>query len=212
MAKKTTAVATRKAAPEERTPEQRIDLIRGYLDRMEAVQLQFASGAILIGMELLALKENLPHGEFIGVFKERLERPRFSIRNAQQYMQDANRVRVKLLKQGHMNIAQVWDVPPSALTIAKRRELQGMIDQVVDGKSLHGLRGAMGTDKPRQLTARGPSGADAEREAHGRVWVDLCKRLTEAAVHRKTWKYLSADSRRIVREQVKLALDAIPED
>lgn len=226
MAKKTTKQVTavqasdpvtrgvpRKMTDADRTPEDRIELVRGYLDKMEAIQLQHATGAILIGMELLALKEEVGHGAFTEIFEKQIERPRFSYRSAARYMQDAARIQKRIAKTGNTKLLHFLDVAPSDMSVAVRRELTEVIGNITDGRNLSDLRGALGARNPPQLTegAEKGSGEEAELAAHARCWQELCKRLTEAAVHRKTWKFLNADTRRIVREQVKLSLDNIPE-
>jgi hypothetical protein len=214
MAKKqTVAVAVRGRGPDgERTPEQRIEIIGQYLQKMEVVQLQHATGAVLIGLELLALKDQLGHGEFKDVFEKQIERPRFSIRSAQRYMSDANRIRRKLIKGDAVSLAGILNISPSALPMAQQAKLQAIIADAVGNRSLSGLRGALGNDKPKQIAdGKGPAtGKEAELEAHAAVWNDLCKRLTDMAVHKKTWKFLNVDTRRIVREMIETALAEIP--
>ena len=189
------------------TPDERVTVIRGYLDRMEIMELQKAAGSILTGLELLALHDQVGRSAFKDLFEAQIKRDSFSYRSAARYMADATRVRRELLKGGAVNLAGILSVAPSALRLGDQMKLQKLITSAVGSKSLTALRGE------KQLTdGKAPAtGKEAELEAHSRCWLDLCKRLTEAAVHRKTWKYLGDDSRRIVRDQVQLALDAIPE-
>jgi len=210
------AVAVRGAKPDDnKTPEQRIDAVRGYLDKMEVVQLQHATGAILIGMELLALKDQLGRGDFMDVFVKQIERPRFSYRSAARYMQDAHRVRRKMIKDGGITLMGILNIAPSALPMARQKELQKVIAEAVGDRTLTGMRGALGSDShaPKQLTdGKTPAtGKQAEMQAHVSVWLDLCRKLTHEAVSRKTWKYLDDDERKIVRDNLKSALAEIPE-
>lgn len=212
QAKPVTRGVPRKMTDADRTPEDRIELVRGYLDKMEAIQLQHATGAILIGMELLSLKEQVGHGSFVDIFEKQIERPRFSYRSAARYMQDAARIQKRIAKTGNAKLLHFLDVAPSDMSVSIRRELTDVIGNIADGRNLSDLRGALGTRAPAQLTDGSPaSGKHAELDAHAKVWNDLCKRLTEAAVHRKTWKFLGDDTRKIVRETLKTALAEIPE-
>lgn len=200
-------------SPAEKTPEQIITTIRGFLDKMEVVQLQHATGAILIGLELLALKDQLGHGEFKEVFAQQIERPRFSYRSAARYMQDANRIRRKMAKDGGVTLMGILNIAPSALPIARQRELQGIISEAVGNRNLSALRGALGTDQPKQITAGQPAmtAKDAELQAHARIWMDLCRKITHEAVTAKTWKHLTPDARKVARNSLKTALESMPE-
>ncbi len=211
-AKVTTALARVNKAPE-KTPEQIITTIRGFLDKMEVVQLQHATGAILIGLELLALKDQLSHGEFKDVFAQQIERPRFAYRSAARYMQDANRIRRKMMKEGSMNMAAIMNIAPSALPMAEQRKLQGIISEAVGDRNLSALRGALGTDKPKQLTDGKPSltGQEAVVQGHIKVWADLNRKITHEAVHAKTWKHLSEQERKAARNALRTAWETIPE-
>ena len=212
--KVTMAVVERSAKPaDNKTPEQRVDAVRGYLDKMEVVQLQHATGAILIGMELLALKDQLGRGDFMDVFVKQIERQRFSYRSAARYMQDAHRVRRKMIKDGGITLMGILNIAPSALPMPRQRELQKIIAEAVGDRNLTGMRGALGADShaPRQLTSGTPTtGKAAEMQAHASVWMDLCKKLTHEAVSRKTWKFLDVGERKIVRETIAAALAEIP--
>lgn len=183
------------------TPEQRIEKVRGYLDVMDALELQKSIGKVLIGEQLLNLKDELGHGSFKEAFVSRMERPSFSYRTAARAMQDANRVRKLLLKSGNVSLIEIFNLPPSQLTLTQRKSLGTLVEQ------------AMGTGAPKQLTdGKSPaSGKAAELQAHEAVWDDLCKRIVLAAVHHKTWKFLDAGKRKQVRDTFKSALETIPE-
>lgn len=209
-AKTTGAVAVRKAGgADDRTPEQRVGLVRDYLDKLEAVQIQHATGAILIGLELLALKDQIGRGDFQRVFEEQIERPRFSLRSAQRYMQDAHRIRMRLLKSGHVSLAEVMDVAPSEMSIVRRKELTSLIGQAVKDNTLTGLRGALAQEKQRRLANPGDA-AKAMADAHVQVWQEMMRRLTIEAIQRKSWKHLNEETRKIVRQHLQSALAEIP--
>jgi hypothetical protein len=211
--KATTAVVVRGAQSQDhKTPEQRVEAVRGYLDKMEVVQLQHATGAILIGMELLALKDQLGHGSFSDVFEKQIARPRFSYRSASRYMCDANRVRRKMLKDGGITLMGVLNIAPSALPMARQRELQAVIAEAVGDRNLSGLRGALGSDAPKQITdgKSALTGQVAEREAHAKVWADLCRKITHEALGCKSWKWLAPDALKHARNCLQSAFEAMP--
>jgi len=192
--------------------EERITVIRGHLDNMENVQTIFAAGAVVIGMELLALKQQVPYGDFDSLFREKIERPRFTRRTAAKYMQAAERVRVKLLRGGNETIADSWNVAPSAMSLAKRRDLNGLLGEVLNGKTLSDLLmgdrpagggGAGGGDAPR-------SGADAVKQAAAEVLADLCARISRELVQRRTWTQVDPADVEKVRTVLKAAMDELP--
>jgi hypothetical protein len=196
---------------EVRTAEQRVDLIRKSLDQMENVQLTMASGAVMIGLELLALKSDLGYGEFGRVFAERIERPRFSSRTAHVYMQAADKVRVNLLRAGAEGIAEVFDVAPSAMSMANRNKLVSAVGSLLSGKTLSNLLLDLDS-KPKMLpTGRTPAtGAAAEMEAHVALWSDLTKRLANEGVARKSWKFLEPDKITALRKLLTTVLNELP--
>jgi hypothetical protein len=190
--------------------EERITVIRGHLDNMENVQTIFAAGAVVIGMELLALKQQVPYGAFDSLFREKVERPRFTRRTAAKYMQAAERVRVKLLRGGNETIADSWNVAPSAMSLAKRRDLNGLLGEVLNGKTLSDLLmgdrpvgGGAGGDAPR-------SGADAVKQAAAEVLADLCSRISRELIQRRTWTHMEPADVEKVRTVLKAALDELP--
>lgn len=193
------------------TVEERIKVIRNNLDMMENVQLAFAAGAVQIGMEVLALKAQTPYGQFETLFHEQLERPRFTWRTAQKYMRAAEQVRVKLLKSGSQEIAESFDVPPSAMTLAKRRKLQDVLSEVLNGKTLSDL--LMGD---RQVTGGGPggrapsTGAEAQLEAHVQIYQALRKQITREILVSKNWKHLPAREIADLRTVLEQAANELP--
>lgn len=210
---KTTAVVTRVQHPNGRSPEQSIELIRSCLDKLEVVQMQHTAGSIFIGLELLAIKDQLGRGEFMNVFHKQIERPRFAYRTATRYMADAHRVKQTMLKNGSVNLAGILNIAPSALPMERQRELQKIITQAVGDRTMTGLRGALGADQPRapkQLAADAPTGKEAEMKAHIEVWEELCQQFARE-LSRKTWRFLDPDVRKKARKVLELALSEIPE-
>jgi hypothetical protein len=190
--------------------EERVGLIRNSLDKMEGVQLQFACGAVFIGLELIALREQL-RGDFWRVFEERLERPRFSDRTARQYMRAAEKVRVKLLHAGKVDLGDLWDVAPSALPLARRRDLQDAVGTLVNGRCLSQLLLDLDSRGPKRLTAGAPgAGAAAEERAYAEVWTAIRKQLASEGLHRKSWKHLDARGLAALRECLESVLASLP--
>jgi len=192
-------------------PEARVNVIRGHLDSMENVQTVFAAGAVTIGLELIALKNQCAHGEFETLFSERIERPRFTMRTARKYMHAADRVRTKLLKSGNDVIATSWDVAPSAMTLAKRKSLTEALGELLTGKTLSDL--LMG-DRP--VGGGGPggkapaSGADAELEGVVQVYKALRIQIIKEIVTRRAWKMLPEDEIQVLRQTLETAVRELP--
>ncbi len=197
--------------PKNLTPEVRIDLIRQGLDKMEAVQLTFASGAVFIGMELIALREQVPHGQFQRIFQERIERPRFGYRTAMQYVRAAERVRTKILKSGELDLSDLWNVAPSDLPLARRRELQEAVGELVNGRSLSQLLLDLERPVHKALAAGTPTtGAEAEMQARRELWRDILARLQKEAVTRKSWKLLPEDDIDAIRQVCADVVASLP--
>jgi hypothetical protein len=192
-------------------PEARVNVIRGHLDSMENVQTVFAAGAVTIGLELIALKNQCAHGEFETLFAERIERPRFTMRTARKYMHAADRVRTKLLKSGNDVIATSWDVAPSAMTLAKRKSLTEALGELLTGKTLSDL--LMGD---RVVGGGGPggrapsSGAEAEMQATEQVYKALRLQITREIITRKAWRMLPADELQHLRQVLETAVRELP--
>jgi hypothetical protein len=197
--------------PKEMTPEERIDLIRHSIDRMEAVQLTFASGAVFIGMEMIALREQLPHGEFQRIFTERIARPRFSYRTAAQYIRAAERVRTKILQAGELDLSDLWNVAPSDLPLARRKELQEAVGELVNGRSLSQLLLDLEMVKPKQIAAGTPAtGAEAELQARREVWKSILAGLQKEAVQRRSWKLLPPEDVEAIRSICQDVINTLP--
>jgi hypothetical protein len=192
--------------------DERVHIVRNMLDTMENVQTAFAAGAVQVGMELLALKEQSPYGEFDKIFQDQIERPRFSRRTAAKYMQVAEQVRIKLLKsdQYRNQIADSWNVPPSAMTLSKRRELQTILGEILNGKTMSDLLmgerviggGGKGGSAPT-------TGKEAEQEAIRQSYEALAKQITREIVSQSRWKRLSTDELDHLRLALTTALDSI---
>jgi len=190
--------------------EARIDVIRGWVDSLEAVQFQFATGAVLVGMELLALKQEVGRGEFMKIFAERIERPRFSYRTSAKYMQAAESVRVKMLKSGVKNLAEIWDVAPSALSMERRRELQNAVGSVLNGATLSQLLLGKGSKGGAGASGKVPTSAEAMMAAQKEIYAALAARIVADVVEKKTWKMLDPEDVAKVRQALESALDALP--
>jgi hypothetical protein len=197
--------------PKEMTADARIDLIRHSIDRMEAVQLTFASGAVFIGMELLALREQIPHGDFQRIFVERIARPRFSYRTAAQYIRAAERVRTKILQAGELDLSDLWNVAPSDLPLSRRKELQDAVGELVNGRSLSQLLLDLEMVRPKQIAAGTPAtGAEAELQARREVWKSILAGLQKEAVQRRSWKLLPPEDVEAIRSICQDVLDTLP--
>lgn len=212
MPRASAAIAKRGKLPvAEISADERIGMVRKMLDTMENVQTAFGCAAVQIGMELLALKEQTPTGQFEQLFEEQVARPRFTIRTARKYMQAAETVRKHLLKSGHAaEIAESWDVPPSAMTIAKRRKLQDLIGDVLNGKTLSDL--LMG-DRPAPGGGPGgrpaPTSAEAQLQAVEQVYQELCKGLEREIITHQNWRKLPKEQIVSLREHLRCCLDTV---
>jgi hypothetical protein len=200
-----------KAQAQALTPDARVNVIRTHLDSMENVQTVFAAGAVTIGLELIALRNQCAHGEFETIFQERIERPRFQMRTARKYMQAADRVRTKLLKSGNETIATSWDVAPSAMTLAKRNGLKEALGELLTGKTLSDL--LMGD---RVVGGGGPggrvpsSGAEAEMQATEQVYKALRLQITREVITRRAWKMLPEAELQALRQTLETAVRELP--
>ena len=208
----TRGTATRIAPQDEahkHTSDERVDIIRKGLDSMEAVQLTMATGAALIGMEMLALKKELGTGEFANVFAERIERPRFGIRTAQRYMNVAESARVNLLRAGYADLGDVFDMPPSDMPMDKRQMLSKALGDMLGGKTLSNL--LMGEKEVRQLPApKATTTAAAMEEMHQQTWKKICDDLARYGLDKKTWKHLDKDQVGQVRQCLTAVLGEMP--
>jgi len=195
---------------QEMTPDARVNVIRSHLDKMENVQTIFAGGAVIIGMELIALKSQVNHGEFETIFKERIERPRFTYRTARKYMLAADLARTSMLKSGNDVIASSWDVAPSAMSIQKRRSLTEALGGLLNGKTLSDL--LMG-DRPTGGGGNGPAprnGAKAEMQAVVETYKALRTQLARQILSHKHWRMLPADELASLRHALETALEELP--
>ena len=130
------------AAVATRSPEERIALLNKSLDQLEGIQNQYAAGCVFIGMELLALKHELGHGEFGKVFKERIERPRFCSRTARRFMRVADVIRQKLATgNASVKLREVLAavMAPSAMEEQAQAELIKRIGAAVEGRTMQQL-------------------------------------------------------------------------
>jgi len=191
------------------TADERVDIIRKGLDSMEAVQLTMATGAALIGMELLALKKAAGNKEFEKMFAERIERPRFGMRTAFRYMSVAEQARVGLLRAGYQELNDVFDMPPSDMPMEKRQMLSKALGDMLGGKTLSNL--LMGEREVKQITApKATTTAAAMEEMHQQTWKKICEDLARYGLDKKTWKHLDQDQISQVRQCLTAVLSEMP--
>lgn len=154
-----------------RSVEERVVFVNGSLDKLEGVQNQFAAGCILIGMELLALKSELGHGNFKETFASKIERPRFAYRTAARFMKIAEVLRVKLAAGSSVRLGEVlaMALAPSAMADKDRDELLKRLSDAVQGKTMQQLMLDFAPQRP-QLPAGDQPDEPGEHERKTAAW------------------------------------------
>lgn len=199
---------------------ERVDFVIGALDQLENVQNQYAAGCILIGMELLALKNDLGHGQFIETFTEKIERPRFGYRTAARFMKVAEVLRVKLATGSSIKLGEALSMAlaPSAMSDSERKELLKRVGDAAQGKTMQQL---MLDFAPQANRPALPPGDDDEAETNRKTaayWRmhynqalnDLMDRLSKIVTAKKFLGALSDDELRQHRQVLEAILSHFP--
>jgi hypothetical protein len=201
-----------------RTIGERVDFLNGALDSLEQVQNQYAAGCILIGMELLALKNELGHGQFTSTFAEKIERPRFGYRTAARFMKVAEVIRVKLASGSSMKLGEAlaMALAPSAMTDAERKELLKRVGDATQGKTMQQLMLDFAPQANRPaLPEHTEEELDRKTTAYWRMHYnqalsDLCDRLSKIVTAKKFLGALSDDELRQHRQVLEAILSHFP--
>lgn len=123
--------------------DDRIAVIQKCQNNILGALSQFAAWVVLCGMELNALQKEVGHGKWEEFFEKNLERPKFSIRTAQRYMQVADECKNRVLKNrtNCPNPPILADLDflvtsPTALNPAQFEQLTTEIRKITDGATM----------------------------------------------------------------------------
>jgi hypothetical protein len=158
--------------------EERAERIAAYdAGTRRAFQHQMAF-VYLAGAELLAVKEELPHGQFMKWCEQHLAQRSISYPTANRYMHVAEALQTKFLAAKKIELPQLTltssggDIPESALSI-----ISEAVREVIDGKSLNDLYRELGHVKQLQKQKHSPvrltpEQAEADRKANAVLFLD----------------------------------------
>lgn len=207
-----------------RTEAERIRMVNHYHDNHKAALLQACNYALLCGMELLAARAEIKHGEWLPWIEKNCK---FSQPTAYKYMTLAEGAMPVLKAQYPELLEGAEQVAPSLMKVAERKALVEAVSQMVDGRTIQELQlELMGmTAKPTAPKggAREGAGRPAEGANFGEVrkaafrqdYAEIFRKLTDAIVIKKTWQYLDTkdlvemeDRLKMYRDTIKFALQA----
>lgn len=207
-------------ATQEQPKQDRVSFIVSALDQLESVQNQYAAGCVLIGMELLALKKELGHGQFKTTFAEKLERPRFAYRTAVRFMKVAEMLRVKLAAGASVKLGEVLGMAlaPSAMGDKERAELAARIGETCEGRTMQQLMLDFQA-KPKALPSGQPDDLPEEerkkrdsayyRMHYNQALTDLIGKLAMITTKRP-WAYMTDEETRAHLTHLKAIVGSFP--
>jgi hypothetical protein len=147
----------------QRTAAERIALVNSHYHAARCLAAQAAMHAIMAGLELLAVREELGHGAFAAWVEENCE---FTDRTARNYMALADAAKGKLA--AGESFAGLLEAGPSELSSEDCDNLTRRVREITDGKSLQQLYLDFGVGQTRTpVDRREAGGAGKETEDHG---------------------------------------------
>ncbi|MEI6165982.1 MAG: DUF3102 domain-containing protein [bacterium] len=203
-----------------RTLADRAPIINHYHDSSEAAYGQACRFAVLCGMELLAAKEQAPHGEWLPWVEKNCK---FDLRTSQRYMLLADRaipvIEAKYPVFGDMDNS----VAPSMMMRKERDLLLSAVRDMTDHRTIQELQLELGIIKPKvdgtSGGANNPYGragnpatvmdrAEAERLMANKDWSDVC-RITVTNCQKKSYGHLEKVRLREVWETLRSVADEL---
>lgn len=200
-------------------PTDRVCFIVAALDKLEAVQNQYAAGCVIIGMELCALKKELGYGKFEKTFAEKIERPRFGNRTARRFMKVAEMLRVKLATGASVKLGEVLSMAlaPSAMREEERLELSERVALACSGRTMQQLMLDF-QDRPKALSAPVEAVSAEERKKkdfefyhkhYTDGWTEILGHLAKLS-SKHSWNYLRDDKIKEIRQCLNGVLTLMP--
>ena len=203
-----------------RTLAARIKAINDYHYSSEAAYGQACQYAVLCGMELLAAKEQAPHGEWLPWVEKNCE---FERTTAFRYMQLADRAIPVIQKQypAFCNLSQ--EVAAYLMKPEARKLLLSAVSEMTDHRTIQELQLELGIIKPKvdgtPGGANNPFGragnpatvldrTEAERLMANKDWSDVC-RITVTNCQKKSYGHLEKVRLREVWETLRSVADEL---
>lgn len=203
-----------------RSLNERAKAINDYHYSSEAAYGQACQYAVLCGMELLASKEQVAHGEWIPWVESNCD---FSRMTAQRYMLLADRAIPVIQKNYPAFMALAEPIAPSLMNAKSRQLLISAVSEMTDQKTIQELQLELGIIKPK--TEGTPGGAnnpfgragnpatimdrtEADRLKANKDWSDVC-RIIVTGCHAKNYRHLDKIRLWEVRETMRSVLDEL---